>query len=95
MSTWQGIGGPLKFFSGTSGVVHIPKGAHILHLIFQGGSVAGFPDGQGANVTITSPSNGPFIYRPMHEGIIAPAAYDLNFGGTTMYFVEVECKDGF
>jgi hypothetical protein len=87
--------GPFKRFAGTTGSVSVPKGAVIVKLIFQGGTCTGMPDGQGANVTLTSPSNSAFQYNPIDEQCVAPANLTLTFGGSTMYFVELQCKDGF
>jgi hypothetical protein len=95
VSTWQGIAGPVKRFSGTSGSITIPKGSMILHFVFQGGTCTGVPDGVGGSLTLTSPSNAPFYYDPMHLACVTPSDLLITFGGTTMYFVEIQNKVGF
>ena len=77
------------------GIITIPKGSVIVKLIFQGGTCTGMPDGQGGNVTLTSPSNNAFYYDPTCEQTVASADLVLTFGGSTMYFVEIQNKDGF
>jgi len=85
---WRDLAGPCKRYSGTtSGSLVIPKGASIIYLEFSGGTVSGFPDGQGSTITITSPTTGPFLYIPEHvQGFDAAT---LTFNSTTQWFAEV------
>jgi hypothetical protein len=91
---WQEITGPVKRFAGTTGTVTVPKGASILHIVFAGGSCAGFPDGQGGVITITGTSGSGFDYDPDYVSPI-PSGATLTFSGTSTYFVDVMSPNGF
>lgn len=96
---WQEITGPLKRFSGASGAVPVRKGWIILNLqagTSTGGTVDGFPDGQGGLITLILPSGSNGInIDPKHEGIVVKSDGNITFNGTTTYYMEVMCKDGF
>lgn len=87
--SWHGLAGPTKRYSGsTSGSVAVPKGASVVYLEFTGGTVTGFPDGQGGTITITSPTTGPFVYIPAHvQGL--DGGVTMTFSSTTQWFLEL------
>lgn len=85
---WRDLAGPTKRYAGTtSGSVAIPKGASVIYLEFSGGTVTGFPDGQGGTLTLTSPTTGPFTYIPMHVQNLDAAT--VTFSSTTQWFMEL------
>ncbi len=87
---WRDLAGPTKRYAGTTGSVVVPKGASIVYLEFSGGTVTGFPDGNGGTITLTSPTTGPFTYIPMHaNGHDGDGGVTVTFSATTQYFMEV------
>ncbi len=87
---------PTKIYAGVSGAVNVPAGCVLLYLTATGnGTIGGFPDGQGNQVTITIPNTSQwFLYQASSLNIIfKPAAgsniWTINFSGTTSYLFEV------
>ena len=99
--TWHELTWPMKRFTGVSGTVTLPAGSIIIYMQFTGGTCQGFPDGQGAGLTITAAAGSGFSYAPIHLGSKTlpnggtGAATVLTFAGTSMYFVEAINPTGF
>ncbi len=86
---------PTKIFAGVSGLVNVPANCVLLYLTATGnGTIGGFPDGQGNQVTITIPNTSQwFLYQASSLNIICKPAngniWTFNFSGTTSYMFEV------